>query len=322
MVNIFELAKKSKDAALARYFPAKAKASNPGYNKDGRDATAYTKTPIEFRKDGGKVEGVKPKMRLDKKPRKKAGGGTVDSTAPEAKQMEDATQVVNAAQARKKRLAGVGIGGMKKGGKICKADGGEISDEDKLGMNELVRSIDKEKTQKEIDEDPTRGSKYAGEKDFKRGGKVKKKTSDNDDDDKYKRGGKVKNKVSDHADEVQDKKLIKKMIDNEDKKEAFKRGGAVKGKTSINIVIAPSGGSAPSGGLFAPGGIAPSGPVGAMPMPPVPPMPMGIPDMPPPPMGGAPMGPIAMRKAGGSVGMKFGAGGGKGRLQKIEKYGK
>lgn len=350
MVNIFELAKNSRNAALARYFNAKSDVvTNQGYNKDGRAATANAKTPIQNRKDGGKVEGEKPKMRLDKMPRKKANGGIVDAGATDAKQMEDASAVVNAAQARKKRLAGVGLSAMKKGGvmkdsvdamvdktpsytkskmtakksggcmsmKMKKADGGGISEEDKLGMNELLRNIERDKKQAESDKDPTRGSKYAGEKDYKKGGKVKhddaamdkklikKMISDEDKKEKYKAGGNVS----------ECKNVVKKAVGNEGKSENYKRGGAVKGKTSINIVIAPSNG-APAGGMVAPMGIMPAGPAGAIP---VPPMPMGGPDMPPPPMGGAPM---PMRKDGGTVNMNYGAGGGKGRLQKIQKYGK
>ena len=94
------------------------------------------------------------------------------------------------------------------------------------------------------------------------------------------------------------------------------RGGAnkEKGHTAVNIVIA--GGKQPQPGL---GASMPS----AAPMPAAPPRPMP-PPMPAqgmPPQGGA-MPPRPMMNKGGKVAaMKFGAGGGKGRLEKIKAYG-
>lgn len=97
-------------------------------------------------------------------------------------------------------------------------------------------------------------------------------------------------------------------------RQAYKKGGRVKG-TTVNVIVAPQGGAE-----------APEPP---MPMPP-PPM---APPMPKPPMAGPPpmppgagpggpaMPPPMMRKHGGRVSMDAGAGGGKGRLEKIKAYG-
>jgi hypothetical protein len=105
-------------------------------------------------------------------------------------------------------------------------------------------------------------------------------------------------------------------------KEHFAKGGKVKGKgkTQVNVIIG-SHGQPPAGG-------APMPPAGGPPMmgpppppPPRPPMaapPVGAPGMAPPPGAGG----MPMRKRGGKVDMEFGAGGGKGRLEKIKEYGK
>lgn len=106
-------------------------------------------------------------------------------------------------------------------------------------------------------------------------------------------------------------------------KDKSKEAKDKKGGTNVNVIIMPSGG-APPGGPPGPGG----------PMPPMmagpPPGPPSGPPMPPP--GAGPGGPPMMHKNGGRVGramggkvpvkMDAGAGGAKGRLEKIKRYGK
>jgi hypothetical protein len=173
----------------------------------------------------------------------------------------------------------------KSGGRAKKAEGGEIepkeiSMEDKIGMNQLMNRVKEEKDMRSGEKDPTRGDKYAGEKDYKKGGKV-----DNKFKGKFAAGGKVKD-----------------------------------AKTSINIVIAPQGASGPGGDAMQmkpmplPMVAAMGAPIPPRPMP-TPPAPIQLGGPIANPQGANPMMPSMPRKTGGRTNFTGGAGSGVGRLE-------
>lgn len=172
---------------------------------------------------------------------------------------------------------------------------------------------------------------------------------------RHRSGGKVK-----HDDAAQDKKLIdsefKKLEKKEDAKEGgkvsgkhaakrldhggkFAKGGRVKhkgsggSKTRVNVIIAPQGGGGghPPMPMPPPGAMKPPMGAGAPPMPPPgaggPPGGMPMPPPGAPPMGAKRGGRIHLKRGGAvkpeaiSAKIKGGAGGAKGRLDKVRTYG-
>lgn len=241
-------------------------------------------------KRGGMVHGEHAKERADRKARK-AGGRTLVNDLVNRDQKE----------ANESRPGTKHIGGMRRGGRAHKMDGGSSVPTARMAFQG----------------GPSMMTKAAG---LKHGGKAHGDEAEDralirkmvkKDDLKRAKGGSVSDGELEGTRPTGGR-------------EAHKRGGkAGKGKMNVNIVIAPQGGhdQAPAAAAPAP-----------MPMPPPPRAPMAM----PPPQGGGlppgmmlgqgappmpPGGPMMPRKRGGRAEMEAGAGSGLGRLEKIKDYG-
>jgi hypothetical protein len=239
---------------------------------------------------GGKVEGAKAAMHAGRKPRK-SGGSALTADSLINRDVKEANQEREGVKHK---------GGFAAGGRPGKFAGGPM-----------------------MMQRPGMGAPVAGARPMMRA-----------------KGGKV------HADEAQDRKLIKEMTHGKDCKCAKCSGGRVGHAKGGSVAL--EGGTRPTGGRMARKGggrtsakkgttvnvIIASGQKPAMPAPGMAPPPgagpVGLHQAPPPQVAaGAPMGPPAgapppmMRKSGGRAGYPIdaGAGGARGRLEKIKAYG-
>ena len=298
-----ETAEKAREAMKAK---AKRLAGEPHQKVDSSDWTppemlnAGVKTgmrplsPRQFKKGGkvvGKAAGKKSAPRADRAPRKDGGRSdrylTPDNLINRDQKMANET-----------RKGIKHVGGYAKGGHPDAAEDRAMIK--KMVKGSALRRADGGKASDDYDDDPYGENEGAGS--------VTK--------DGKKSGGKA----------MHHKDCTCKMCSGG--RAARKSGGRTKGKTNINIIIGHGERQQPPMGA----GAMPNAPVRPPVMPMVPPPaamgagPMGAGAPPSMPMGGMPPGGLPMpRKSGGRAKtihvINHAAGGGKGRLEKIEAYG-